>query len=555
MSTPTPTDPAGAPTPARHRHLDPSAPSGPRPLASWGAGISLALFAFFLRVWRLGEPREFSFDETYYAKDAWSLAHFGYVRKATEDANDQILSGQTTGVWLDEPSLTVHPDVGKWMIAAGEKLFGMDPFGWRISAAVIGSLMVLVMFRLVLRLTGSMLLGAFAALLLCFDGMHLVLSRLALLDIFLSFWILCAVAALVADRDWTRARMARWDGTGDWGPLRGLWWRPWRLAAGICFGLAIGVKWSALYPLAAFGILVWLWDAGARRRLGVRMAVLRSALVDAVPAFGYLVVVAGLVYVASWGGWLANAHEYEENLSSTQYTGFVKEGPDCKHVSDDDATWPTATEPDASGPAELVQSLRSLYHYHRDLYTFHTHYLNCSEHTYQSDPRGWLLVNRPVGVNVENNIAPGTQGCDAAPDSHCLRQVLLIGTPVLWWGGAVALIFAAVMWVGRRDWRYGVAVVGTLTLWLPWELNDERPIFSFYASAFLPFLVIALALAAGHLLGPDRGPSRRRTLGTIVVGSFFLLVLLNFAWFWPIWTNGLLTHSEWLDRMWFQRWI
>ena len=34
-----------------------------------------------------------------------------------------------------------------------------------------------------------------------------------------------------------------------------------------------------------------------------------------------------------------------------------------------------------------------------------------------------------------------------------------------------------------------------------------------------------------------------------------VLVLLNFAWFWPIWTNELLTHSQWLDRIWFGRWI
>ena len=32
-------------------------------------------------------------------------------------------------------------------------------------------------------------------------------------------------------------------------------------------------------------------------------------------------------------------------------------------------------------------------------------------------------------------------------------------------------------------------------------------------------------------------------------------MILNFAWFWPIWTNGLLTRSEWLDRIWFSRWI
>ena len=34
-----------------------------------------------------------------------------------------------------------------------------------------------------------------------------------------------------------------------------------------------------------------------------------------------------------------------------------------------------------------------------------------------------------------------------------------------------------------------------------------------------------------------------------------LLTLLNFAWFWPIFTDQLLTHSEWVDRIWFQRWI
>ena len=40
-----------------------------------------------------------------------------------------------------------------------------------------------------------------------------------------------------------------------------------------------------------------------------------------------------------------------------------------------------------------------------------------------------------------------------------------------------------------------------------------------------------------------------------IVRAYLVLVLLNFAWFWPIWTNQLLTHGEWLDRIWFSRWI
>ena len=70
---------------------------------------------------------------------------------------------------------------------------GSTPFGWRIASAVVGTLMVLVMVRLARRVTGSTLLGGVAGLLLCFDGLQLVLSRLALLDIFLAFFLLCAV--------------------------------------------------------------------------------------------------------------------------------------------------------------------------------------------------------------------------------------------------------------------------------------------------------------------------------------------------------------------------
>ena len=84
----------------------------------------------------------------------------------------------------------------------------MDPFGWRVASAVVGSLMVLVMIRLARRVTRSTLLGCVAGLLMCFDGLHLVLSRLALLDLFVAFFLLCAVSCMVADRDWVRARMA-----------------------------------------------------------------------------------------------------------------------------------------------------------------------------------------------------------------------------------------------------------------------------------------------------------------------------------------------------------
>ncbi|MGZ8737075.1 MAG: dolichyl-phosphate-mannose--protein mannosyltransferase [Nocardioides sp.] len=531
--------------PSARRRLVPLLPREDR-LFGWAATLAVTALAGFLRLWNLGRPNKFLFDETYYAKDAWSLLHHGYVTGYVAKADKQIVAGKVDGLFTDSPSMVVHPEMGKWIIALGEHFFGMTSFGWRVSAAVVGTLMVLVIIRLVRRLTGSTLLGCTAGLLLTVDGLHFVLSRSALLDIFLAFFLLCAVSCLVADRDWGRLRMARLVPTGyrttvdDWGPVRGLLWRPWRLAAGVFFGLACATKWNAMIPLATFGLLVWMWDAGARRSLGVRNARMRAAVVDALPAFFYLVVVALVVYVLSWTGWLLHADVYEKALSNTQYGPY----------------WGTYLEQDAHGFfPELLESLRSLWNYHQDVYTFHTRFLNDATHSYQSKPQWWLVLNRPVGMQADLGIEPGVDGCAAPEGSTCLRQVLLLGTPALWWGGAVALLYSVYAWLAKRDWRYGIVVVGLLATWLPWVRYDDRPIFSYYAVSILPFTIIALTLLIGVLMGGPTASYQRRLWGTAVAGAFVVLVVANFAWFWPVYTGELITTPDWLKRIWFRQWI
>jgi dolichyl-phosphate-mannose-protein mannosyltransferase len=543
--------PATEPAPRRTRALSTTADGSPLPTArrrlaepglpadratGWLVTAGVTLLAGFLRLWHLGTPHQFAFDETYYAKDGWSLWEHGYAQNWVEAADKAILNGRMSPeLQTGDPTMVVHPDLGKWLIGLGEQLLGLEPLGWRIASAVVGTLMVLVMVRLVRRLTGSTLLGGVAGLLLCLDGLHFVLSRLALLDIFVAFFLLSAVSCLVADRDWTRSRLAA---AAD--PTHLLLWRPWRLAAGLFFGLAISCKWSAVVPLAGFGLLVVLWDSGARRSLGARHAFLRSALVDGVPAFLYLVGVAFVVYVASWAGWLANADVYEAALARNNYGTY----------------WGDYTKQDPEGffPS-LFQGLRSLWHYHHDVWAFHTVGLDDATHSYQSAPQSWLVMHRPVVVATELDIRPGVQGCEAPSDSTCIREVILLGTPILWWGGVVALIHAVHGWLARRDWRYGVVLVGLLTTWVPFFRQADRPIFSFYAVATLPFIIIAICLLLGRLIGPANASSRRRVLGTVTAGTFVVLVVLHFAWLWPVYTFDLLTTPDWLDRIWFRSWI
>lgn len=516
------------------------------PVISWAATAGITFLALFLRLWKVDTPKSFLFDETYYAKDSWSLIHNGYVTGYVDNANTKILAGNLDGLFTDDPSMIVHPEVGKWLIGLGELVGGMTPFGWRLMPALIGAAMVFVMIRLTRRVTGSTLLGLVAGLLMTVDGLHFVLSRLALLDIFVAFFVLCGVSCLVADRDWFRARLGdHADASGridGFGPR--LWWRPWLLAGGLFWGLALGTKWSAAYVWVAFGFMVLIWCWGARRSWGERDLGVRvlAALRDIVPIAGYLVVLPAFVYVLTWTGWLLHAEVYEQTsyISNNQYTDY----------------WGSYIEKDADGFfGELGQSMRSLWNYHQSMYGFHTKFLNDSTHPYQSSPLGWPILNRPVGVDAQNGIAAGEQGCTATGGETCLRQVILLGTPALWWFAAVALVWSAVAWIGRRDWRYGVVVVGVLVSWLPWLRNDERPIFSYYAIVFEPFLILGAVLLLGEILGRAPSGSSRRRIGGIAAGSIVVLIVVNFAWFWPIYTDGLLTQTEWLRRIWFRHWI
>ncbi|GAA1835782.1 dolichyl-phosphate-mannose--protein O-mannosyl transferase [Microlunatus capsulatus] len=500
-------------------------------LTGWLVTLVIAGIAFGLRVVGLGYPNKLVFDETYYAKDAYSLLRHGYERSWPSGA-DASVTGGTPDVMLESPSFIVHPPVGKWLIAGGEQLFGMNAFGWRFASLVFGTLLVVVTIRLVRRVSRSTLVGGIAGLLLTFDGLAFVMARTALLDIFLAFFVVAAVACLAADRDWMRARLADHledrglpDLGGRYGPL--LLVRPWRIAAGVCFGLALGSKWNAIYLLAAFALLSLAWDVGARRLAGAGWRAPTAVLRDGVPAFVSLVVLSALVYVGTWAGWLATSGGYDRQWG--------------------------AQHPDALSTRLLGDGLASLLQYQRDIYAFHTgSFINSATHAYRADPAGWLVVARPIGIDAVNGITPGTDGC-LGPD-NCIRVISGMGTPVLWWAAVFALGAAVLLWVGGRDWRFGIPVVGVLAAWLPWFSHDTRPLFYFYAIAIIPFSVMAVALCLGRVLGP-RDAGDRRMVGAIVVGAFVALVAANFAYLYPILTDTLLPYPAWLSRMWFRSWI
>ena len=117
--------------------------------------------------------------------------------------------------------------------------------------------------------------------------------------------------------------------------------RPWQLLAGVCFGMACGTKWSGVYVLAVFGVLVVVWEVLARREhahdRGLKQRWVRTTLAVGVPAFFSIVGVAFIVYIATWTGWLIHHDLYEQRfglgIGDDKRLGRVRHRPDRRDHS------------------------------------------------------------------------------------------------------------------------------------------------------------------------------------------------------------------------------
>jgi dolichyl-phosphate-mannose--protein O-mannosyl transferase len=256
------------------------------------------------------------------------------------------------------------------------------------------------------------------------------------------------------------------------------------------------------------------------------------------PGLGSLLVVPVGVYLLCWLGWFTGENSWNRHWADTH-------GPSARlDLFGLRVPFSWAWVP---GP------IRSLGQYHYQAYTFHEGL--DSGHAYASSPWSWLIMGRPVDFYYNGS----EHTCGA---SQCAREVLLIGTPFLWWAFVPMLLWLAWHWVTTRDWRAGAVWVAFLAGWVVWFQDLKRTAFLFYMAPLVPFLVLGVTLALGALLGPAetttdgaRRLSRRRKWGIAAVTVYVGLVAADFIWMWPLFTGGLMTYSEWHAHMWLPSWV
>ena len=439
--------------------------------------LLLVAVAGTLRFARLGVPDRLYFDEVYYANDADQ-----YLQRGVEDER------------------AVHPPLGKWLIAAGVAVFGFNPVGWRASAALAGTLTVLVTYLAGRRLFAEPWVAAFAGLLLAVDGLAFTMSRIAMLDVFLALFASLAFYFLLAHHD---SRAAGESGRG------------WLLLTGVALGMALATKWTGVTVLAAALAFVlageWAWgrrsDDGALRRLA-------SA---APPVAVCLVAVPALIYLVSYSGWFANVERTEPGRR------LCSEGTCPTGVFATVGAW-------WSEQADIVQ-------FHRDL---------VPRHPDRSPGLGWPVLQRPVLYYFEScEHADIEQGRPCRVAVGHRAKIVGLGNPAVWWSALLAYPVLAWMALRRREWRAAALLLFLLGQWLPWVLVP-KPGFFYYMTATVPFMCLGLAYLAERC-----GSVRilRRLPAALAVAA-----VAAFAFFYPVYAAVEMPKHDVDLRTWTDAW-
>jgi dolichyl-phosphate-mannose--protein O-mannosyl transferase/Gpi18-like mannosyltransferase len=227
------------------------------------------------RFWHLGRPPEIVFDEVHFVNQARHYLH-------------------------GEPFLDPHPPLAKLLIAAGIWLFGDHPWSWRVGNATLGTVMVGVTYLFGRRILGSRLGATLAAGFILCDGMFLVDSRVAVIDIvYLTF---AAISYLLL------FRFIQTDGLLEKRKVL-----PWiGVALGLCLGSKLYVPAFTCVFVAGF-IAYDLWRmperahpgrsaASATGSIRERRIIAGVTMVAAVTTFFYLLTFLPHYLEGWWGG-------------------------------------------------------------------------------------------------------------------------------------------------------------------------------------------------------------------------------------------------------------
>ncbi|MBE9207346.1 phospholipid carrier-dependent glycosyltransferase [Nostoc sp. LEGE 06077] len=472
---------------------------------------SIFLLSLALRFWGLDRFNTLVFDEVYYAK-------FG--------------NNYLTHV----PFFDGHPPLGKYIIAIGiwlgshvtfvhESFNGLtgslrSPWDYRWINAFLGSFIPLLNAGIAYQLSSRRSFALIAGLFTAVDGIFIVESRYALINIYIVlFGLLGHWLFLLALNNQRQKR------------------KLYLIIAGIAFGCSIATKWNGLFFLAGvyfLWIFAWIWEILGKKinqnppedhqQSSSPLQNLTQLYIWQVVLFlGFLPLT---VYSLIWIPHLQLDSKY----------GFIE--------------------------------------VHKQILAFHERLggNNAQVHPYCAAWYKWPLLTRPMAYyykTAQNSREPlPVLGPDLPANAgKTIYDVHAMGNPFLWWFGAAAILFLMGMlivaiftfWQQKKQFTFpkNITVDTWIALYLvvnyatnlaPW-MRVSRCAFIYHYMTAVVFAFLAIAWFVDQCLRSYYAPLQ-------AIGFTLSLIILAAFVFWlPIYLGLPISSEAYRLRMWFSYWI
>ena len=404
------------------------------------------------------------FDEIYHARTAY-----------------EYIEGLPVYEWT-------HPPLGKIFISIGIRLFGMNPFGWRIVGTFFGILMVPFIYLFSKKIFKKTWLSCVLCIIFSFDFMHFVQTRIATIDVYITLFVILMYYYMYSyyNMDFYNTKISK-----TFIPL---------LFSGISFGLGVASKWTGVYAGAGLCVIFFIT---LHKRYKEYLLSLENQNTDIAhkiissfkknTAYTLIFCVFAFVFIPLL-------------IYAISYIPFVK----CEGGS-----------------------LSSIIKNQTDMFYYHSRTVLSSTHPFSSRWYEWIIMKRPIWYysnTISQNLKEG---------------ISAFGNPLVWWLGIPCVIFTLYEAVIKKEKKAIFLITAYLAQLVPW-IFVERVVFIYHYFPCIPFLVLIIGYAINELYKKTKFVkylSFLYTLAVVMLFTLFYPVLSGIA-VNPDWVNRFL---EWFS--------
>lgn len=393
-----------------------------------------------------------------------------------------------------------HPPFGKILISIGIRLFGMCPYGWRIVGVLIGICMLPPFYYLAKMLVRKTYLAAVTTTLLAADFMHFAQTRIATIDVYVTFFIILMYLFM-----YLYTQKSFYDMSS-----KELW--PILFCSGLFMGFGCASKWTGIYAGAGLAILFFL--TMARRYFeyiyatqapkdetdGIKHSYIISAFAPnlirtclfCIPSF---IIVPGMIYTLSY-------IPFSDGTSDGLIT-------------------------------RMLHNQKAIFAYHSQLE---------ATHPFSSVWYEWIIDKKPI-LYSSKLLSDGTRSCLSA-----------FGNPIIWWTGLAAFVFLLFIFLKKKDWLSLALIIGYLSQLLPW-IMVTRCTFIYHYFPSVPFIILMIGYSMYQLLLCKQENKKYQITMHTIFAIFAILAVILFIMYYPV-LSGKPVSTDYIDKylVWFSSW-